>query len=126
MSAVFLPVFPTIVATQRPHRHQRVNTNTRPKVEEHAGHRQLCICYPEAVLLRKATSKNIAQDLVLLFSHMGLPSELLTDQGTPFMSKLMADVYWLLQVNQICTLVQKGKNLTACQQHELEELLEKF
>uniref|UniRef100_A0A9J8C3J9 Gypsy retrotransposon integrase-like protein 1 n=1 Tax=Cyprinus carpio carpio TaxID=630221 RepID=A0A9J8C3J9_CYPCA len=47
--------------------------------------------YPEAVPLRKATAKSIAQELFLLASRVGLPSEILTDQGTPFMSRLMAD-----------------------------------
>ncbi|KAI2666655.1 Gypsy retrotransposon integrase-like protein 1 [Labeo rohita] len=48
--------------------------------------------YPEAVPLRKATAKNIARELLLLFSRVGIPSEILTDQGTPFMSRLMADL----------------------------------
>ncbi|KAI2652491.1 Retrovirus-related Pol polyprotein [Labeo rohita] len=61
--------------------------------------------YPEAVPLRKATAKNIAWELFLLFSRVGLPSEILTDQGTPFMSRLMADLAHLLKVKQIRTSV---------------------
>ncbi|KAL0165651.1 hypothetical protein M9458_037495, partial [Cirrhinus mrigala] len=52
--------------------------------------------YPEAVPLRKATAKTIAQELFLLFSRVGIPAEILTDQGTPFMSQLMADLCRLL------------------------------
>lgn len=48
--------------------------------------------YHEAVSLWKATSKNIAWELVLMFSCIDLPSDLLTDQGTPIISKLMANV----------------------------------
>ncbi len=61
--------------------------------------------YPEAIPLRKATSKAIAQELFLLCSRVGIPSEILTDQGTPFMSRLMADLCRLLQVRQIKTTV---------------------
>ncbi|XP_073681655.1 uncharacterized protein [Garra rufa] len=61
--------------------------------------------YPEAVPLRKATAKNIAQELFQLFSRVGIPSEILTDQGTPFMSRLMADLCRLLRVKQLRTTV---------------------
>ncbi|KAL0152849.1 hypothetical protein M9458_051843 [Cirrhinus mrigala] len=61
--------------------------------------------YPEAVPLRRATSKAIARELFLLSSRVGLPSEILTDQGTPFMSRLMADLCRLLKVKQVRTSV---------------------
>uniref|UniRef100_A0A9J8AZR1 Integrase catalytic domain-containing protein n=1 Tax=Cyprinus carpio carpio TaxID=630221 RepID=A0A9J8AZR1_CYPCA len=44
--------------------------------------------YPEAIALRKATAKAIAQELFLLCSRVSIPAEILTDQGTPFMSRL--------------------------------------
>ncbi len=61
--------------------------------------------YPEAVPLRKATAKAIAQELFLLSSRVGIPAEVLTDQGTPFMSRLMADLCRLLRVKQLRTTV---------------------
>ncbi len=61
--------------------------------------------YPEAIPLRKATAKNIAHELFLLFSRVGIPTENLTDQETPFMSGLMADLCQLLQVKQLWTTV---------------------
>ncbi|KAL1251468.1 hypothetical protein QQF64_019264 [Cirrhinus molitorella] len=61
--------------------------------------------YPEAVPLRKATAKAIAQELFLLASRVGIPKEILTDQGTPFMSRLMADLCRLLGVKQLRTTV---------------------
>uniref|UniRef100_A0A9J7Z6B4 Gypsy retrotransposon integrase-like protein 1 n=1 Tax=Cyprinus carpio carpio TaxID=630221 RepID=A0A9J7Z6B4_CYPCA len=61
--------------------------------------------YPEAVPLRKATAKSIAQELFLLASRVGLPSEILTDQGTPFMSRLMAVLCRLLRVKRLRTTV---------------------
>ncbi len=61
--------------------------------------------YPEAIPLRKATSKAIAQELFLLCSRVGIPREILTDQGTPFMSRTMADLCRLLQIKQLRTTV---------------------
>ncbi|KAI2647663.1 Retrovirus-related Pol polyprotein [Labeo rohita] len=61
--------------------------------------------FPEAIPLRKATAKNIAQELFLLCTRVGIPSEILTDQGTPFMSRLMADLCRLLRVKQLRTTV---------------------
>uniref|UniRef100_A0A9J7ZFV4 Gypsy retrotransposon integrase-like protein 1 n=1 Tax=Cyprinus carpio carpio TaxID=630221 RepID=A0A9J7ZFV4_CYPCA len=61
--------------------------------------------YPEAIPLRKATTKAIAQELFLLFSRVGIPSQILTDQGTPFISRMMADVCKLLKVQQLRTTV---------------------
>uniref|UniRef100_A0A9J7ZY96 Integrase catalytic domain-containing protein n=1 Tax=Cyprinus carpio carpio TaxID=630221 RepID=A0A9J7ZY96_CYPCA len=61
--------------------------------------------YPEAIPLRKATTKAIAQELFLLFSQVGIPSQILTDQGTLFMSRMMADVCKLLKVQQLSTMV---------------------
>ncbi|XP_073784003.1 uncharacterized protein [Danio rerio] len=61
--------------------------------------------YPEAIPLRKATSSAIAKELFLLCSRVGIPTEILTDQGTPFMSRLMADLCHLLKVKQLKTSV---------------------
>lgn len=60
-------------------------------------------CFPEAIPLLKVTSKNIAKELVPLFSQIRIPKDLLTDKGTLFISKLMADLCWLLQVNYLKT-----------------------
>ncbi|XP_067303559.1 uncharacterized protein [Pseudorasbora parva] len=61
--------------------------------------------YPEAIPLRKATTKAIAQELFLLCSRVGIPAQILTDQGTPFMSRMMADLCRLLKVQQLRTTV---------------------
>uniref|UniRef100_A0A9J8C7I0 Gypsy retrotransposon integrase-like protein 1 n=1 Tax=Cyprinus carpio carpio TaxID=630221 RepID=A0A9J8C7I0_CYPCA len=61
--------------------------------------------YPEAIPLRKATTKAIAQELFLLCSRVGIPSQILTDQGTPFMSRMMGDLCKLLKVQQLRTTV---------------------
>ncbi len=59
--------------------------------------------YPEALPLRKATTKAIARELFLLCSRVGIPKEILTDQGTPFMSRMMKDLCRLLQVKHLRT-----------------------
>lgn len=61
--------------------------------------------YPEAVPLRKATAKNIAKELFLLFTKVGIPEEILTDQGTPFLSQLMADLCHSLRIKQLRTSI---------------------
>ncbi len=61
--------------------------------------------YPEAVPLRKATAKVISQEIFLLSSRVGIPAEILTDQGTPFMSRLMTDLCRLLRMKQLRTTV---------------------
>lgn len=45
--------------------------------------------YTEAILLPKATLQNMTRELVLLFCLVGIPSDILMDQGTTFVSWLM-------------------------------------
>jgi hypothetical protein len=61
--------------------------------------------YPEAIPLWTMASKNIVKELVLMFTRVGIPKEILTDQGTPFMSRLMADLCKLWQMKQLMTSV---------------------
>ena len=61
--------------------------------------------YPEAIPLRTMATKGIARELILLFSRVGLPDEILTEQGTPFMSKIMKDLCTLMKVRQLRTSV---------------------
>uniref|UniRef100_A0A8C4X6A1 Gypsy retrotransposon integrase-like protein 1 n=1 Tax=Erpetoichthys calabaricus TaxID=27687 RepID=A0A8C4X6A1_ERPCA len=61
--------------------------------------------YPEAVPLRSANTKNIARELVNLFSRVGIPKEVLTDQGTPFTSDTFREVARLLRISHLKTSV---------------------
>ena len=61
--------------------------------------------YPEAVPLRHTSAKLIAKELMEMFSRVGLPKEVLTDQGTPFMSKVMRELCKLLHIKQLRTSV---------------------
>ncbi|XP_078515987.1 uncharacterized protein LOC144781172 [Lissotriton helveticus] len=59
--------------------------------------------FPEALPLRQPTTQNIAKALVSVFSRVGFPREILTDQGTPFVSALMRQVCSHLGIKQIRT-----------------------
>ena len=75
------------------------------------GHRYILVLvdyatrYPEALPLRAATTKAVARELMLLFSRVGIAKEVLTDQGSCFMSRVMKEVLRLLQVKQLRTSV---------------------
>ena len=45
--------------------------------------------YPEAIALPSTEASRIAKELVLMFSRVGIPEEILTDQGSNFMSTLL-------------------------------------
>ena len=59
--------------------------------------------YPEAIPLRSIDAEHIAEELVKVFSRVGVPKEILTDQGSNFTSQLLAEVYRLLHVQPIKT-----------------------
>ncbi|KAJ1180899.1 hypothetical protein NDU88_006110 [Pleurodeles waltl] len=61
--------------------------------------------YPEAIPLPSMHTKVIAQAMIEFFSRVGFPKEILTDQGTPFMSRLMSEVSKTLGIKQIRTSV---------------------
>ena len=48
--------------------------------------------YPEAIPLRTTDAEHVAEELVTVFSRVGIPEEILTDQGSNFMSQLLAEV----------------------------------
>ena len=59
--------------------------------------------YPEAVALRNIDANTVAEELLTFFARVGVPEEILTDQGTNFTSQLLAEVYSLLGVKPIKT-----------------------
>ena len=61
--------------------------------------------YPEAVPLRNISAKSVVQDLFQIISHVGIPKEILTDQGTSFMSRTLRELYELLGIRSIRTSV---------------------
>ncbi len=74
-----------------------------------AGHQYILVIfnnvtrYPEAFPLRSINTSNIIQALVQLFSRVGIPEEILTDQGTNFTSRLMGRLHRQLGITAIRT-----------------------
>ena len=69
-----------------------------------AGHRYILTLvdyatrYPEAVPLKKITTEAVAEALLDIYSRVGIPEEVLTDQGTQFISECMQEVSRLLSI----------------------------
>lgn len=61
------------------------------------------IHYPEAVALPSVEDSHVTRELVMILSRLGIPEQILTDQGTNFMSAILEEVYRLLQVERIRT-----------------------
>ncbi len=61
--------------------------------------------YPEAVALRNISAKSVAEALFSMISRVGIPKEILTDQGTAFMSRTIRKLYELLGIKSVHTSV---------------------
>ncbi|XP_057183752.1 uncharacterized protein LOC130550329 [Triplophysa rosa] len=61
--------------------------------------------YPEAVPLCSISAKSVAEALFRIISRVGIPREILTDQGTAFMSRTLRELYELLGIKSIRTSV---------------------
>ncbi|XP_075697048.1 uncharacterized protein LOC142662718 [Rhinoderma darwinii] len=59
--------------------------------------------YPEAVALSSITAMKVAEALVTIFTRVGFPSEILSDQGTQFMSDLVQSLWHTCGVRAIRT-----------------------
>ena len=59
--------------------------------------------YPEAIPLSNTEAVQIARELAGVFARVGVPDEILTDQGPNFMSSLLQELYRLLQIKRIRT-----------------------
>lgn len=59
--------------------------------------------YPEAVALKDIFTITVAEALVDTFSRVGIPKEILSDQGSQFVSDVMKEVSRLLSIKQLVT-----------------------
>jgi len=60
-------------------------------------------CYPEAVALKNVETEIVAEALVSIVARVGIPTEVLSDQGGQFMSGVMKEVSRLLSFRQLTT-----------------------
>lgn len=66
--------------------------------------------FPEAIPLRRIDASSVADALLAVFTRLGFPDEILSDQGSNFMSKLMKHVLELLHIH----LLHTTHKLTVC------------
>ena len=59
--------------------------------------------FQEAIALKSITAETITEELIKLFAQVGIPEEILTDQGTNFTAELLKELYRLLHVKAIRT-----------------------
>ena len=59
--------------------------------------------YPEAIALPYIDTPRVAEAMVNVFSRVGVPSEILTDQGSQFTSELIKEISRLLSIRQLTT-----------------------
>ena len=80
-----------------------------------AGHRYILTLvdyatrYPEVVSLKKITTEAVAETLLDIYSRVGILEEVLTDQGTPFMSECIKEVSRLLIVKSVIHIPLNSK-----------------
>ena len=73
------------------------------------GHRYILVLvdyatrYPEAVPLKRIDAEAVAEALLGMYSRLGFPKEILTDQGSQFTSGVMKEVSRLLSIRQLTT-----------------------
>ena len=54
--------------------------------------------YPEAVAVQGISTEQVAEALCTVFSRVGVPREILSDQESQFVSNVMCEVYRLLSI----------------------------
>ena len=59
--------------------------------------------FPEAIPLKSIDAAQVAEELLQLFARVGVPDEILTDQGSNFTSHLLTEIYKMLHVHPIRT-----------------------
>ena len=59
--------------------------------------------YLDAVALKSTEAELIAKELMKLFSRVGIPEEIMMDEGSNFTSQLLKKVYCMLKVQPIRT-----------------------
>ena len=71
--------------------------------------------YPEAVALKNQDAVTVVDSLMEIFSRVGFPEELLSDQGTNFKSSLMYEVCRLLRVKKMVSSVYHPQTNGMCE-----------
>ena len=75
----------------------------------------LCTHYPEAIPLTSHMAQDVAKALGTVFTRFGFPQEILSDQGSDFMSVLMQVFLSEFKINQIRTSPYHPQTNGACE-----------
>ena len=59
--------------------------------------------YVEAIPIPNTEAITIAKELVSVIARFGIPDKILTDQGSNFMSRLLQEMYLLLNISRLRT-----------------------
>ena len=59
--------------------------------------------YPEAIPMKRIETTDVAEELVSIFSRVGVPEEMLSDRGAQFTAELMQEISRLLSLKQLFT-----------------------
>jgi hypothetical protein len=105
-----------------------------PLPKSHRGNRYALVSidmatkYPDAVPLKRIDSNTVAEALLEIYSRVGLPSEILHDQGTQFMSSVMKKFNHLLQIKSMRTTPYNPKCNGTCEGFNkcLKQMLKKI
>jgi len=63
--------------------------------------------YPEAVALSGISTEEVAEALCTVYSRLGIPTHVVHDQGSQFMSEVMAEVSRLLSIRNLVSTRRK-------------------
>ena len=66
--------------------------------------------YPEAIPLSNIRAETVVDALIGIFARIGLPHEIVHDQGTNFVSRVMKSMCNKLKIAQILTFCQAPTN----------------
>ena len=59
--------------------------------------------FPDTIPILNTEANAIAKDLVSVFARVGIPDEILTDQGSNLMSSLLQEMYLMLNISRLRT-----------------------
>ena len=84
--------------------------------------------YPEAFPSKDIQAETVAEALVNMFTRVGVPKEILIDQGSQFLSAVMKEMCRLLSLKQLVTTpyhpICNGLIVMVCVAHERENCSE--
>jgi hypothetical protein len=99
----------TIPSIEQPFKRVAIDLVGEIKPASASGHRYILTLvdmatrFPEAVPLKSIDSVTVAEALIAIFSRMGFPEQILSDNGSQFVSELMKQVFRLLAIRPVHT-----------------------